>query len=93
MAVVSGGVAEARGSYSVICGVNGADEFYPTIQYQWFHDGKELDNSSTATLTFDPFRTNHVGDYSCLITLTSPFLKHQLTANSNVYTIAPSHSE
>ena len=74
-------VPTAGEDYNLVCSVLGAEQLNPIITYQW---RKTSDNSdigtNSNTLPFAPVRVSDMGNYSCMITITSNYLLENITA-------------
>ena len=83
-------VAEALGQngYTLICGVNGAENLSPSITYQW------IKNNGTQTqvyngydpihISFSPLRPYDAGQYTCQATVSSPYLKSDISVTDSL---------
>ena len=70
---------------TLTCGVNGGEDLYPTIAYQWTrNDGSTQTQVGTNsnTLSFSPLRLSHAGDYTCRVTLGSTLLNNDITVSA-----------
>ena len=68
-------------SYSLICGVTGAENLNSSITYQWTkNNGTQTQVPNGAkTLSFSTLRFSDAGQYSCQATVSSPYLKNFIT--------------
>ena len=67
-------------SYSLSCSVSGADSLSPTSTYRWYNESSNPRSQvgTTSTYTLNPLRPYHVGQYTCEVTITSPYLNGAL---------------
>ena len=80
--VPPGNPLAAGQSYSLMCTVTGADSLNATINYKWLK-GPTPAGTDSPTLTFDPLVLSDAAQYSCEVTVTSPFLADPLTDTSD----------
>ena len=79
------GTAAVGQSYTLTCSVSGADSLSPTsTTYRWYNGSSETGsqigtNSSTYALT--RLRPYHAGQYTCEVTIASPFLNADLSGS------------
>ena len=75
------GTAEVGQSYSLSCSVSGADSLNATIIYRWYNESSNPRSQvgTTSTYTFNPLRSYHAGQYTCEVTITTPFLDGDLS--------------
>ena len=71
-----------QNGYTLICSVCGAENFNPTITYQWTkNNGTEtqIQVGDDPTLSFSPLRLSDAGRYTCQATVSSPQLNNSIT--------------
>ena len=77
------GTAAVGQSYTLTCSVNGAGSLSPTsTTYRWYNGSSETGlqiGTNSNTYTFTPLRPYHAGQYTCEVTIASPFLNADLT--------------
>ena len=73
------------GDYNLTCTVVGADKLNPMISYEWIHtQNDELDDNKNSILSFSPFKLSHAGDYSCVVNITSNYIRDIITMTSDI---------
>ena len=75
--ITPAGTAEVGQSYSLICSVSGADFLSPTsTTYRWYNESSNPRSQvgTTNTYTLNPLQPYHAGQYTCEVTITSPYL-------------------
>ena len=79
--ITPAGTAVAGQSYSLSCSVSGADSLSPTITYRWYNESSNPRSQvgTTSTYTLNPLRPYHAGEYTCEVTITSPYLNGALS--------------
>jgi len=68
--------------YSLICSVSGADSLSPTsTTYRWYNESSNPRSQvgTTSTYTFTRLRPYHAGQYTCEVTIASPYLSGDLS--------------
>ena len=85
MVTANGAPELGQNGYSLTCGVSGAGNLSPTITYRWTRDnGTQTQvGTNSNTLSFSPLRLSDVGQYTCGVTITSPFLNSEITMGSS----------
>lgn len=67
--------------HTLICDVLGASNLIGTIIYLWVKNSSQiLANSSTRTLSLHSLRLSDAGEYTCRVTVRSPYLRKEITA-------------
>ena len=69
-------------SYSLTCGVNGAENLSVSITYQWIKD-TQTQIQVGAVLSFSPLRLSDAGNYTCQATVMSSLLSAPITVTSS----------
>ena len=75
------GTAVVGQSYSLICSVSGADSLSPTsTTYRWYNESSNPRSQvgTTSTYSFTRLRPYHAGQYTCEVTVASPYLNGDL---------------
>ena len=68
-----------QNGYSLTCGVNGAGNLNSTITYQWTKtDGPDVQVGTNSMLSFSPLQFSDAGQYTCRISVNSPFLDNDI---------------
>lgn len=68
-------------SHNLTCNILGTDDLNPNITYLWIKNSSQvLANSSTCTLYFQSLRLSDAGEYTCRVTIRSPYLDNEITA-------------
>jgi hypothetical protein len=68
-------------SYSITCGVTGAENLNPSITYQWTNNsGAQI--GTNEVLSFSSFRFSDAGQYTCQATVGSPYLNDDITTTN-----------
>ena len=71
-------------SHSLICNVSGTDNLNPNITYLWTKNSSQfLANSSVGALSFPSLQLSDAGEYTCRITVRSPYLHDEITATTS----------
>ena len=72
-------------NYNLTCAIMGADKLSPMISYGWIQneDPLEMVDKESDVLSFSPFRLSHAGNYSCMVNVTSNYVKDIITMTSN----------
>ena len=77
------GTAVVGQSYSLICSVNGADSLSPTsTTYCWYNESsnpRSLIGTNSSAYAFTLVQPYHAGQYTCEVTITSPYLSGALS--------------
>jgi hypothetical protein len=74
-------------SHTLICNVSGTDDLNPNITYMWIKNSSQfLANSSVGALSFQSLRLSDAGEYTCRITVRSPYLRDEITTTT-VYSL------
>jgi len=76
------GTAEVGQSYSLSCSVSGADSLNATsTTYHWYNESSNprSEVGTTSTYTLNPLRPYHAGQYTCEVTIASPYLDGDLS--------------
>ena len=69
-----------QNSYSLTCGVTGAENLNPSITYQWTkNNGTLAVGADPHVLSFSPLRLSDAGRYTCQATVSSPYLNNNIT--------------
>ena len=82
MVITPTGIAVVGQSYSLSCSVSGADSLSPTsTTYRWYNESTNLRSQvgTTSTYTLNPLRPYHPGQYTCEVTIASPYLSAALS--------------
>ena len=81
-AQISGGGASTIGlNHTLICNVSGTDNLNPNITYKWIKNSSQfLANSSVGALSFPSLQLSDAGEYTCWISVRSPYLRDEITA-------------
>ena len=70
-------------SYSLTCGVTGAESLSPSITYQWTkNNGTQTqiqNDAANPRISFSPLRLSDAGRYTCQTTVSSPYLNNDIT--------------
>jgi hypothetical protein len=65
-------------SYSLTCGVTGADNLNPSITYQWTNNnGAQI--GTDRVFSFSSFRLSDAGQYTCQAAVSSLYLNNDIT--------------
>ena len=65
-------------SYSRTCGVTGTENLDSSITYQWTNsNGDQI--GIDRVLSFSPLRLSDAGQYTCQVTVSSPYLNDDIT--------------
>ena len=69
-------------SYSLTCGVTGAESVSPSITYQWTkNNGTQTqiqNDAANPRISFSPLRLSDAGQYTCQATVSSPYLSNDI---------------
>jgi len=70
--------------YSLICSVSGADSLSPTITYRWYNESSNPRSQigTTSTYSFTRLQPYHAGQYTCEVTIASPYLNEDLSQST-----------
>ena len=72
-----------QNGYSLTCSVSGDENLSPSITYQWTkNNGTQIQIENGAepkVLSFPPLRLSDAGQYTCQITVSSPYLSNNIT--------------
>ena len=74
--------------YVLTCDVSGAENLSPATTYQWSRDsgtGTQTQVGKSRTLSFSPLSLSDAGQYSCSVTVNSPYLNSDIMASSLNY--------
>jgi len=80
--ITPAGTAVVGQSYSLSCSVSGADSLSPTTTtYRWYNESSDPRSQvgTTSTYSFTRLRPYHAGQYTCEVTITSPYLNGDLS--------------
>ena len=67
-------------SYSLTCGITGAENLNPSTTYQWTkNNGTQTQIRADRVLSFSPLRLSDAGRYTCQATVSSPYLYNDIT--------------
>ena len=76
----SGAPLLGQNSYSLTCGVTGAENLNPSITYQWTkNNGTLIVGTDPRVLSFSPLRLSDAERYTCQATVSSPYLNNNIT--------------
>ncbi len=75
--VTPSGSPMAGQSFTLTCSLTGGDSLSPTVSYQWRRGESLLTNSPI--LHFDSLYLSDVGQYSCVVILSSSLLDQEYT--------------
>jgi len=75
------GTAVAGQSYFLSCSVSGAGSLSPTITYRWYNESSNPRSQvgTTKTYTLNPLQLYYAGQYTCEVTITSPYMNGDLS--------------
>ena len=74
------GTLTLRQSYSLTCGVTGAENLNSSITYQWTKNaGTQTQVGADRVLSFSPLWLSDAGGYTCQVTVSSPYLINNIT--------------
>ena len=77
------GTAAVGQGYTLTCSVSGTDSLSPTsTTYRWYNGSSETGSpigTNSSTYTFSSLRPYHAGQYTCEVTVASPFLNADLS--------------
>jgi len=75
------GTAVVGQSYSLSCSVSGADSLSPITTYRWYNESSNPrpQVGTTSIYTLNPLQQYHAGEYTCEVTITSPYLDGDLS--------------
>ena len=82
MAITPAGTAlVGQLGYSLSCSVSGADSLSPTITYRWYNESSNPRSQvgTTSIYSFPRLRPYHAGQYTCEVTIASPYLNGDLS--------------
>ena len=73
-----------RNDYILACDVFGDENLMPTVTYQWTRDNGTIETVGTnsRTLSFSHFSLSDAGQYTCSVTVSSPYLNSNVTVSS-----------
>jgi len=79
--ITPAGTAMVGQSYSLICSVSGANSLSPTSTYRWYNESSNPRSQvgTASTYTLNPLQPYHAGQYTCEVTVTSPYLNGDLS--------------
>ena len=80
--ITPAGTAVAGQSYSLSCSVSGADSLSPTsTTYHWYNESSNPRSQvgTTSTYSFPRLRPYYAGQYTCEVTVASPYLNEDLS--------------
>ena len=83
--VIVNGIAtpSAGETYSLNCGVSGADSF--NVTYQWQKNSSNLSSETGSVLSFTTLRLSDAGRYSCLVRVSSTLFSQETVVSSNPF--------
>ena len=70
--------------YSLDCSVSGADSLNPTITYRWYNESSNPRSQVGTTSSYgfpERLRPYHAGEYTCEVTITTPYLDEDLSSS------------
>jgi len=78
--ITSAGTSEAGQNYSLNCSVIGAETLKPNITYCWYNESSNprIRLVTNKTLTLLHLQEYYTGNYTCEMSLTSPYLRENL---------------
>ena len=83
MITPTGTAVVGQQGYSLTCSVSGADSLSPTsTTYRWYNESSNPRSQvgiNSSTYTFTRLRPYHAGQYTCEVTIASPFLNADLS--------------
>ena len=70
--------------YTLICVVNGTESLDHTLIYQWTKNNdtqmqNQVSISNPSVLSLSPLRLSDAGQYTCQVTVSSPYLRRDIT--------------
>ena len=80
--ITPAGTAVVGQSYSLSCSVSGADSLSPTsTTYHWYNESSNPRSQvgTTSTYSFPRLRPYYAGQYTCEVTVASPYLNEDLS--------------
>ena len=69
-------------SYALLCGVLGADKLNPTVTYLWTRSNGQI-MANTSALHFHSLQLSDAGEYTCRVTVRSPYLFNEVIATAS----------
>ena len=77
-------ISNRKTSYTLMCVINGAKSLDAPLTYQWTKNSdtlmqKAITISNSSVLIFSPLRLSDAGRYTCHATVSSPYLRTDIT--------------
>ena len=69
-------------SHTLICNVLGADNLNPNMTYLWTRSSGQI-MANTNTLNFHSLQLSDAGEYTCQVTIRSPYIHKDVTATTS----------
>ncbi len=79
MTLSSTGIQRIGETFQFICEASGFLNLNAVITYYWINSQSGQVRNNSTTLSLDPVRLSHAGEYTCMVIINSTYLGNNLT--------------